>query len=316
MDLQQGGHSAQLAFLKMCQQCCSAAAVCYKKKNNDTLFLDEAIEIAAKSPTDYILLMHLVPDITRLCSQLNSFNRVYLAHSTGWQIDLPEQVPVLAVSRHTQAYWGKNAARNPIHFLPNVINPQFHNHTHRRDIDVLVMKRKCSSYVLTQLVPSLQQRCRVDVVDRWVDDIAALMRRSKIFIYDSSEYWQQQGISEGFGLPPIEAMACGCEVFSSLNDALSDYLEPGHNCRQIGVESLNYDTEQVMSALAKWPSIQPEIGFLNSWSPEIVEKKLRHILAQLDDYFTFINQHALSPHSSQPIEKLPWRQRLRITLPF
>jgi hypothetical protein len=47
-----------------------------------------------------------------------------------------------------------------------------------------------------------------------------------------------------------------------------------------------------------------------------VEQKLRRILAHLDDYFTFINQHAPSPHSSQPTEKLPWRQRLRIALPF
>ena len=29
-------------------------------------------------------------------------------------------------------------------------------------------------------------------------------------------------MTEGFGLPPLEALACGCVVFSSLNHALAD----------------------------------------------------------------------------------------------
>nr|WP_231599416.1 glycosyltransferase [Crocosphaera watsonii] len=41
--------------------------------------------------------------------------------------------------------------------------------------------------------------------------------RSKVYLYDSAEYWAQQRVSEGFGLQPMEALACGCQVFSSIN---------------------------------------------------------------------------------------------------
>jgi len=48
----------------------------------------------------------------------------------------------------------------------------------------------------------------------------------QVYLYDSAEYWAQQRVSEGFGLQPMEALACGCQVFSSVNGGLSDYLDP------------------------------------------------------------------------------------------
>jgi hypothetical protein len=45
-----------------------------------------------------------------------------------------------------------------------------------------------------------------------------------VVLYDSADYWRSVGVSEGFGLPPLEALACGCVVFSSLNHALADPL--------------------------------------------------------------------------------------------
>lgn len=51
------------------------------------------------------------------------------------------------------------------------------------------------------------------MIDSWVEDLATLFNQSKVYLYDSSEYWIQAGATEGFGLPPLEAMACGCTVF-------------------------------------------------------------------------------------------------------
>lgn len=54
------------------------------------------------------------------------------------------------------------------------------------------------------------------------DDITNIMNRSHVFI--STSWW------EGFGLPPLEAMACGCAVVLSDSGGVNEYAEPGKNC--------------------------------------------------------------------------------------
>ena len=79
--------------------------------------------------------------------------------------------------------------------------------------------------MLNRLVPALRrQGLSVKVQKGWVDDLVGLFNSSIVYLYDSAEYWRARGLSEGFGLPPLEAMACGCVVFSSLNNALSFLL--------------------------------------------------------------------------------------------
>jgi glycosyltransferase involved in cell wall biosynthesis len=48
------------------------------------------------------------------------------------------------------------------------------------------------------------------------DDVPALYRAAEVFVYPS--------LHEGFGLPPIEAMASGCPVLSSTRGSLSEVL--------------------------------------------------------------------------------------------
>lgn len=52
-------------------------------------------------------------------------------------------------------------------------------------------------------------------------DIADIYRRSGIFISTS---WR-----EGFGLPPLEAMACGCACIVSESGGIKEYVLPGKN---------------------------------------------------------------------------------------
>ena len=53
-------------------------------------------------------------------------------------------------------------------------------------------------------------------------DIANILRNSNIFI--STSWW------EGFGLPPLEAMACGCSIIVSDSGGVSEYAVPDLNC--------------------------------------------------------------------------------------
>jgi len=56
------------------------------------------------------------------------------------------------------------------------------------------------------------------------DDVqlADIMGRSHLFL--STSLW------EGFGLPALEAMACGCAVITSDNGGCREYAVPEHNC--------------------------------------------------------------------------------------
>ena len=90
--------------------------------------------------------------------------------------------------------------------------------------------------MLNQLVPALRQAgLVVEVQAGWVDDLVDLFNRSTVYLYDSAEYWRGRRVTEGFGLPPLEALACGCVVFSSLNHALADYGDPGRTLSLIHI---------------------------------------------------------------------------------
>ena len=154
--------------------------------------------------------------------------------------------------------------------MPNAIEPAWlergaRGSAERRPIDVLVQARKSSRYVLEQLVPALRQRgLRVEVQSGWVDDLVDLFNRSCVYLYDSAEYWRGRGVTEGFGLPPLEALACGCVVFSSLNHALADHGDPGRMVHQIGCGRLTFDLRRVEDAVRDPAGWRPPAAALNA----------------------------------------------------
>lgn len=54
------------------------------------------------------------------------------------------------------------------------------------------------------------------------NDIVRVYQSSDIFI--STSWW------EGFGLPPLEAMACGCAVITSKSGGVDEFARDGENC--------------------------------------------------------------------------------------
>ena len=230
-------------------------------------------------------------DVPKLLKRLRGRNLVYHAHSSGYGFKLPPNVPIVAVSRNTMGYWGYHAPRNPLFLVPNALDSQWiergdlKGDFEARPIDIIVQKRKSSNYLLFELVPALRAKgFIVEIQNDWVEDIVDLFNSSKVFLYDSTEHWSSAGVTEGFGLPPVEAMACGCIVFSSLNHALSDILTPGEIGHQIGCGSLSNDVDRIAAAL-----LDP-----NAWKP--LRSKLDFMLDELSEktqatrWQIFINQ--------------------------
>lgn len=268
--------------------------VTYRQKEKDTPFLDEVLQDSRYQ--DCIFVVSWGFDVPKLVRRIGNRPTLYHAHSAGYGFSLPARIPIVAVSRNTMSYWGEKALGSLIYHLPNEISPAFKNKQMKRDIDVLVQSRKSSEYLIQQLVPALQQRCNVVVLDSYVEDLVDLFNRAKVYLYDSAEYWGRYGLTEGFGLPPMEAMACGCTVFSSVNHALSDYLDPGFNSYKIAGHDTGYDLQRILQIAHKQgptaltPSdadMQIEPDFLLRYRAPQIEKRLRLILQDINLFFDY-----------------------------
>ena len=283
MKINSGGHLAQVNFLTIAQSFTNAQPVTYRHREANTLFLDDLMKDTDRLDNN-IYVIHWGPDIRRLLTKLKQKQVIYFAHSTGYSLKIPPRVPIITVSRNSQGYWGRYAPNSLLFNLPNEISPQYHNLNQSRSMDVLVQKRKSSQYLVNQLVPALQPHCNLYLIDSWVDDLATLFNQSKVYLYDSAEYWIQSKASEGFGLPPLEAMACGCTVFSSLNDALSDYLDPSFNCQKLRVYSLQYDVDRILTAVRDWQENDFSEIMANYRYPAIKDR-FQYIMEQINLFF-------------------------------
>jgi hypothetical protein len=300
-----GGLWAELKLLQLAQTVGTATLVTYRQREPEHPFLSDVL---AQPECPGIFVVSWGFHVPQLLARLRHYPVVYHAHSTGYRFHLPVGVPVVTVSRQSLGYWGQKAPYAPLHYLPNVLSDEFFDQGKPRDIDVLIMARKSSSYLLQRLAPQLRKHCRVEVIDYFVPNLADLFNRTRIYLYDSAEYWAVQGVSEGFGLQPLEAMACGCRVFSSVNGGLADYLDPGFNCEQIGCYHSGYDIAKILRALdAPNPPISSEL-FQEYRAPQ-VQKKLRNIWQAWDEFFDYQRQH---PADMAPLTRWHlWSQRLR-----
>jgi glycosyltransferase involved in cell wall biosynthesis len=291
-----GGLWAELKTLELAKEICAAEVVTYRQREPNTLFLDDLLK--ERGQQNAIFVMSWGFDVAKLAPKLKNFHSIYHAHSAGYGFRLPAQVPIVTVSRNTLGYWGQRSPHSLLYYLPNEISAQFHNAHRPRDIDVLIHARKSSQYLLNTLVPALEQRCNVFVVRGFIDDFAALFNRAKVYLYDSAEYWALQNVSEGFGLQPLEAIACGCQVFSSVNGGLSDYLDPGFNCYKIAGYSADYDLQRILGAIHTDNTVGASEGLLVEYRRDNILRRLEVILQDLNVFFDAVEkdrQRAIAP---------------------
>ena len=310
-----GGLSVELQTARLVAGICATEVVTYRQRQLDSPFLDDCLK-AEKPDPSVLWIVSWGFDVPGLIRRLRGHRVAYHAHSSGYGFSLPPNVAVLAVSRNTLGYWGARAPRNSLHLLPNALDDAWlkrgaRGSTELRPIDVLVQARKCSPYVLNLLVPALRSSgLIVEVQTGWVEDLVDLFNQSTVYIYDSAEYWRSRGVSEGFGLPPLEALSSGCVVFSSFNHALSDYANPGFTTHQIGCSSLVFDQQRIISAVnapQQW-SADPFVidRLLDDCSEKMLISRWKTSLTNLDAL------NALQIDGHPYLKTIPgWRLRLR-----
>ncbi len=283
-----GGLWAELKTVNLANCIGEAEIVTYRQRESTYPFLTDILQQG--NLQDIIFVVSWGFDVPKLIPKLPGCNIIYHAHSAGYSFRLPSDIPIITVSRNTMGYWGQKSPNSLIYYLPNEIGAEFYNQNLTRDIDVLVQTRKSSEYLLKQLIPQLQSHCRVQLIDSYVEDLAGLFNRSKVYLYDSAEYWGVSGVTEGFGLPPLEALACGCQVFSSVNHGLADYLDPGFNCQKIAGYSVEYDLQRILAAIKNnHYSPLPE-SFLQQYRKDYLVTRLQIILQEINQFFDFKQQ--------------------------
>jgi len=332
-----GGLLVELQTARLVSTIASVDVVTYRQREPNHPYLDDLLsreplpaEGACATADAPLWIVSWGFDVPKLLRRLKGRRVAYHAHSSGYGFDLPAAIPVLAVSRNTLGYWGNRAPRNPLFLLPNALDSQWlergarpgtaaamlqqeRSGTHR-PIDVLVQQRKCSNYVLRELVPELRAKgLRVEVQSGWVDDLVELFNGSTVYLYDSADYWRGRGVSEGFGLPPIEALACGCVVFSSLNHALADHLGDGRLGLQIGCGTLQADVERITQAVRSPESWQPEPEVLNSLlkahDPVMLPDRWREALDQIQRHWSRLGE-GVRPLQAPLRYSLHWGARM------
>lgn len=285
VDQASGGLLAQERFVRALEGVCPARLVTYATRTDTH---DYWYDIrSGLDLDDVIVVINWGWSVPGLLKSLKRFQVVYNAHSYGYEFTIPPDVPIWTVSRAGMGYWGRKAPNNLVFHVPNVLADEFTDRNLRRDIDVLVQSRKSSTYLMEDLVPALEDRCRVHVQRQYVEDLSALFNRAKVFLYDSSEHWSRVGVTEGFGLPPLEARACGCHVVSNVRDALSDHLQPGINCQKIRTYSKEFDVETIMTLVDAPPPAYSESDFAPYRLPA-VRNAFRETMPLLNRFFDFV----------------------------
>ena len=291
-----GGLSVALQTARILASLVTTEVVTYRERQEDHPYLDDLLKIKPQCDNS-LWLVSWGFDVPRLLKKLRYRSVLYQAHSSGYRFNLPPGIPIVAVSRNTLGYWADRTPRNPVFLIPNALEPQWLERgdcqsLQQRPIDVLVQLRKSSPYVLNQLVPLLRDNgLRVEVQSGWVDDLVGLFNSSKVYIYDSAEYWKGVGVTEGFGLPPIEALASGCIVFTSFNHALADLLTPGQTAHQIGCGSLAYDLYRINLAVRSpedWRAPNAKVNDIIQFVSEVnLKSRWSSLLQQLVLGFPF-----------------------------
>jgi hypothetical protein len=258
-----------------------ATVVTYQQREPGLPFLDDLLADPATAADLFVVAWG--PDVERLVARLEGRRVCYWANSFGWGYRPPPGVPILSASRFTMGLWAEDAPSSPLFYLPNPLGPEFRDTGRARDIDVLHVGRKSSDYVRTALLPALSDVCDVVDVQEFVPDLAEMFNRAKVYVYDSRDYWIGQGVSEGFGLQPLEAMACGCTVFTSVNAGLSDFIDPGVNAEKIGVHSVANDVARVLERLRNPLPAEPDI--VASYRPPAIRARWLRLEPALLDHF-------------------------------
>lgn len=295
-----GGFFNTLRFVDLLSRHRETELATYRHREPGTPFLEDIASEMERERRIAVLVWG--PDIAELLDRYHGrFPMVYYQRSNDWGIDLPPDVPVLCISKYTMATAQQYWPGNPQFYLPPALRPECCSDGRDRDIDVLVVERKQPRYVVEDLCRRLGPHCRVHLQSDFIsqDELIDLYRRSKVYLYSfaamrTDHHHSGWRMMEGISNQTLEAIACGCTVFSDLRGGQLDFVQPGQWGFKLQTHSPEWDVEQILRAVADYPQIGQEAHrtFVEQeYSEEAFHQRAPQLLSFLDSFFDFAANH-------------------------
>lgn len=301
-----GGHLNAVRLAGLLGERAEARLVSYAEREDGVWYLPD-VEARLEAER-YVLLLTWGPDVMGHVERFRGRMRVaYYQQSINQGIELPPDVPVICNSKYLMTYAQEHWPATPQFYLPPVLEPYTTNLGLERDIDVLVVRRKMPAYVSEQLIPLLEGRCRVHVQTEFVgrDELIRLFNRAKVYLYAfapqrtklSATGWRMM---EGFGAQSLEAMVCGCTVFSNLRGGMADWVDPYVHGYRLESHSPEWDARQILKAVETYPQEnQAEYVSLLAahYGEEGFRRRAARLLEFLSDFYEFAERHPARPEA-------------------
>jgi glycosyltransferase involved in cell wall biosynthesis len=246
-NLAGGGQLAAIRMVDCLKGEFDVALATYREPCDGCAFLPDLLTIPPDAGDRFVMLWGY--DVPLIGAVLGDRPWLYWAHSVGYDFTIPDGTPIVGVSAHSLAYWADRGS-HPLGLLPNVLPDEFSYGAMRRDIDVLAFRRKSGPELLAACALLEASNVRVELIDSWKPSVADLYRRSKVFLYDARAHWRTAGVSEGFGLHILEALASGCHVRAAPTSAAVELLGPGENWSQSGLLDATAEVAAIVDLLA------------------------------------------------------------------
>lgn len=312
-----GGHLHTMRFAQLLGEHCQVRLVSYERPEEGVWFLPDAE--ARLIAEGYTLLLTWGPDVNRLLKQYHgSLPVVFYQQSTDWGVDLPPDVPILSTSKYLMTYAQLRWPANPQLYMPPAIAPGCINLHRERDIDVLVIKRKMTPYILETLLPALREHCKVHLVERFIpqEELFELFNRSKVYVYAFAPQRSQHAetgwrMMEGFGLQVLEAIVCGCTVFTNLRGGMTDFVEPPLVGHCLECYAPQWDRDQILKAVRAHPHREPSGHarvLLERYGEAAFHERAAYVLANLRDFFAAASDYPPEAQSFRIPEPIPMYQ--------
>jgi len=298
---QSGGLEVMMKLARFVGELRPSEIITYVDREPGRRFLDDELK-CPPADDDATWIFTTGIDLPMLFERLAGRRTAYFAQETGWELEMQPGVPILCATRFAMAYWAEHSPANPVYLLPVAVDPEVVNRGIRRDVDVLYLARKTTPYLQDELVPGLRKRCAVETVDRFIERPALidLFNRTRVYLYDSSASFAD-GVVEGIGLQPLEALVCGCTVFSNLEGGMSDYLDPGVNFHRLELRP-DRDVRAILDEIERYDaSRNRRTG--NALAAEFSEENLRLRLSRVLPLIESLPDAAADPERGRQRER-------------
>ncbi len=295
-----GGVQNTIRFGNLLREYAETRFVSYEAKEDGVDFLPD---VAAELERDgWVAVITWGPHIERLLSEYYGRLRLlYYQQSIDWGFALPPDVPVMAMSKTLHLNAQERWPATPSFYLPMALENFCRNQHRDRDLDVLVVTRKQHPYVLKTLVPMLQGRCKLQVLDHFVprSELYGLFNRTKVYLYAfapmassaSRDGWR---ITEGIATQVLEASVCGCTPVSDIRGGHVDFVEPWVHGYRLMTHSPAWDVEQILHAVHTYP--QPGTDeyaerLVGHYGEDAWRQRVPGLLAFLESFYRFTQVH-------------------------